>query len=137
MNDKKQPVRLHVPTIGEQLTLAEDWTFECWFENRNNKFLDLLGLLPTGDSYAFLNGWVDEDGNRVSYEDREAKTWTITLPVGTVLAVDRIYIRKNISDYDSITFIVKQTTHPKVGKKKPRFWVKLSEANNILFNAEG
>jgi hypothetical protein len=52
-----------------------------------------------------------------------------TLPAGTVLKVDRIYIRKGkgMSDYSSVTF------YATIGKKKYRFWSKLADVNNIKF----
>jgi hypothetical protein len=49
---------------------------------------------------------------------------SITFPVGTQFAVDRIYIRQGASDYDSVTF--RTVTEP-----KGRFWVKLAKANEI------
>jgi hypothetical protein len=67
----------------------------------------------------------------------------ITLPAGTVLAVDRIYIRKGASDYSSITFYAKglgesAITNRWSGKttkwKAQRFWAKLSDCNQIEFD---
>ena len=66
----------------------------------------------------------------------------MTLPKGVVLVVDRIYIRKGMSEYSSISFLVKELGEVpitnrwsgKVSKKKTqRFWVKLSDCNNIVF----
>ncbi len=79
--------------------------------------------------------------------DAQAKTiatneLVITLPAGTVLAVDRIYIRKGSSDYSSITFYAKGLGETEVknrwsGKttkwKAQRFWAKLSDCNKIEF----
>jgi hypothetical protein len=68
----------------------------------------------------------------------------VELPAGTVLQVDRIYIRKGASDYSSITFFTKNLpetvienrgwagTHSKL-KKSLRFWVKLPDCNKINF----
>lgn len=70
----------------------------------------------------------------------------ITLPAGTVLAVDRIYIRKGASDYSSITFYAKglgesEITNRWSGKttkwKAQRFWAKLSDCNQIEFDLLG
>ena len=70
------------------------------------------------------------------------KELTVTLPAGTVLAVDRIYIRKGASDYSSITFYAKGLGESEIknrwsGKstkwKAQRFWAKLSECNQIEF----
>ena len=67
----------------------------------------------------------------------------VTLPAGTELKVDRIYIRKGASDYSSITFyvtnlgkvFVNPVHNPKNKKNKSslRFWAKLSDCNNIVF----
>jgi uncharacterized protein YueI len=67
---------------------------------------------------------------------------TITLPAGTVLAVDRIYIRKGSSDFSSITFYAKGLGESEIknrwsGKttkwKAQRFWAKLTDCNQIEF----
>ncbi len=58
---------------------------------------------------------------------------TVTIPAGSVLAVDRIFIRKGMDDWSSLTFYLKEL--PGVSfKKKPRFWAKLSDCNNIMFD---
>jgi hypothetical protein len=48
--------------------------------------------------------------------DKLDNTVQVTLPVETLLKVDRIYIRKGASDFDSITF-----------------WATLKDVNNIVF----
>lgn len=53
----------------------------------------------------------------------------LTLPAGSVLTVDRIYVRKGQGDFSSLSFFL-------AGGKKPkasRFWAKLSDCNNIEF----
>jgi cytochrome c1 len=66
----------------------------------------------------------------------------ITLPAGTILQVDRIYIRKGASNYSSVTFYCKSLPSVSINdrfnpKKKPnkavRFWVKLDDCNKIEF----
>ena len=68
----------------------------------------------------------------------------VTLPKGTELIVDRIYIRKGASDYSSITFRtnslgsfdVPNSSYRKTKTKKSlRFWVKLQECNTIVFES--
>ena len=67
----------------------------------------------------------------------------VTLPKGTILKVDRIYIRKGKSDFSSITFYaniqetvttVKWRSTISKKKKSLRFWAKLSDCNNIEMN---
>lgn len=53
-----------------------------------------------------------------------------TFPVGTSMKIDRIYIKKGSSDFNSVTFWVKLPTV----KKKYRLWLKLDDVNNIEFN---
>lgn len=54
----------------------------------------------------------------------------ITIPSGTVLYVDRIYIRKGSEDFSSITFRVEKFPD----KKNHRFWVKLHDSRSIVGN---
>jgi hypothetical protein len=56
----------------------------------------------------------------------------VTIPAESVLSIDRIFIRKGMDDYSSLTFFLK--SHPnKTFKKKPRFWAKLHDCNKIEF----
>lgn len=60
----------------------------------------------------------------------------VTLPKGTVLTVDRLYIRKGATNFDSLSFYIGNA--PKgVGFKKQgkiRFWAKLPDVNKINFS---
>ncbi len=96
-------MKLWIPSIGDLITLSEDVVLLVPWESRNRKLLERLGAVPYKDTPVFLSK-------------------------GTVLAIDRIYIRKGKSAYDSITFRV--TSGPLA---KNRFWVKLSEARKIDF----
>jgi hypothetical protein len=66
----------------------------------------------------------------------------MTLPVNTILKLDRIYIRQGSEEYDSITFLVEDCPYPELrGKKakgfltgKLRFWAKLDDVNTIDCN---
>jgi hypothetical protein len=62
------------------------------------------------------------------YRDAEDKV-AVTLSSGTVLKVDRIYIRQKMAAFSSITFIIKSS--PQKELKGARFWAKLEECNNI------
>lgn len=63
----------------------------------------------------------------------------ITLPAGTELTVDRVYIRKGAGDYSSLSFYIADTPlmalkpAGKGGFKKGRrrFWAKLADVNRI------
>lgn len=82
----------------------------------------------------------DRDNHRVFINQlnqlQERLNWaSVTLLKDTVLKVDRIYIRRGISEYSSITFYVWEEPGPVPvkPKKKARFWAKLHDCNNINF----
>jgi len=57
-----------------------------------------------------------------------------SLPAGTPLRVDRVYIRKGIDAYSSLTFVVAKECRDKKLRGK-RFWAKLRDVNNIVCEA--
>jgi hypothetical protein len=77
--------------------------------------------------------------NDLEWNDR---TIPVTLPTGTQLKVDRIYIRKGASDYSSLTFYIQQTSLPALqpvkkggkafSKGRKRFWAKLADVNTMM-----
>ena len=133
-------MKLYIPEIGNQLRLTVDWTFDLYNEYRNATLLEKIG-----------------DSRDAGWYQRNIGGSPCTIPAGAVLKVDRIYIRKGISEYSSITFCwVGERTEPKVEKhtethydsfgkpslvpyihkipRKPvRFWAKLDDVNNIEF----
>jgi len=74
------PMTLFIPTVGTVLELVEDWTFPLHEESRNHKFSKEFRL--------GYREWVRTWGGDVERAD------LVTLPAGTRLKVDRIYIRK-------------------------------------------
>lgn len=139
--------RLFIPSLGAKLTLAVDWKFKLVEESRNATLVE--HLTETGGlAHRTVTPGTDWRGDTVTYDAR--------LPKGSVLIVDRIYIRKGAEDFDSITFLLEgvktkartvRRTAVAVGagtsesfeydQKKPsrtvRFWVKLAEANTLDF----
>ncbi|WP_374335359.1 hypothetical protein [Methyloversatilis sp.] len=134
---------LFIPPLGTELTLAEDWHFDLYYEHRNESLIEVMGInyKPTG------------------WGDYGKKNWPVVLPAGTTLKVDRIYIRKGGSDFDSVTFFLKgEKTKKKVvdrtyttfdngvrttGKyeytipsRGVRFWAKLRDVNKIVMKEE-
>jgi hypothetical protein len=79
--------RLTIPTIGTVLTLQRGWTFLLFHESRNHDFAKKLGIEYGKWSYG-----------------RDMNASEVSLPSGTELIVDRVYIRKGNGEYDSITF---------------------------------
>lgn len=59
----------------------------------------------------------------------------VTIPANSLLKLDRIYIRKGNSEYDSLSFYLKDIAgeKPKILGKSGRFWAKLEDCNNIKF----
>jgi len=104
---------LHIPPLGAELTLATDWTFDLYGEQRN------LGL------FANLKIAVPRDPRYNCHDERACVK--ATLAAGTVLTVRRYYIRLGQAAFDSVTFSAK------IGKRAVRFWVKLADANRIEF----
>ena len=109
-------MNLFIPDIGTLLKLEEDWTFTLYLERRNITLFNKMG------------GYT--------------KNKVIDLPKGLIVKVDRIYIRKGLSQYSSITFTV---PNPKTKKDKGempqnieyggcKFWVKLHECNGTQFS---
>lgn len=184
---------LYIPEIGDNITLAEDWTFELQHEYRNDSLANLLGYYNSDFGWVsfaalpilrspdytiaypnesdfksiFNRNWYDkyrEACNKaaqdcieyVKYQE-DFQFWrkecerlgvssiSVKLPAGTILIVDRIYIRKGLKDYSSITFKTSnlgiipaiQTDYEYTPQKKrkekktQRFWVSLNQANKI------
>ena len=159
-------MKLYIPEIGDQLVLSEDWDFILFAENRNRTLAKALGY-----RFEFNKGFIDlkhnieppkssnykkdQKGYADAYikyhEDTEklvVNNIHVTIPAGCRLIVDRIYIRKGISAYSSISFYVKgflesldlsyvEEISDITGKKRknvrPRFWAKLEDCNHIEF----
>lgn len=102
---------LFIPPLGTSFILAEDWTFPLHNEYRNYSLFEYL---------YYYDYKLDEGG---------ALILEVTLAKGVSLKLDRIYIRKGVGDYDSVTFVASIPGY----KNKPRFWVKLKDANNIKY----
>lgn len=138
--------RFNIPEIGTKIVLDEDWTFDLYREYRNWTLLEVLEITKT----------YDDD----KYYSRTPTIHRITLPKGTMLTVDRIYIRKGAKEFSSVTFnMPKRTTSKKTvtrratyiggpddGKviqwdaTKPargvRFWAKLADVNRMVIAEE-
>lgn len=119
--------RLYIPELGTVITLAEDWTFDVIREHRNTSLYD---------------SWKD-----CSWEEAKKDKAVCKLPKGTVLVIDRIYIRKGQTDFNSVSFnipakfykpddiweFVYNDKYSKTkAKKSVRFFVKLADANTMM-----
>lgn len=151
-------MKINIPSVGDRLELTKPWTFDVWSERRNEALGKALGLkLNTGNSSHKVQQWVGQASEpyekKYSYDCTEMYEFIgydvivsgqCTLAKGTVLTVDRIYIRKGAEDYDSISFLINNSKDArfKVNKKdekrafnkgRIRFWVKLDDANSICY----
>lgn len=99
-------MKFFIPTIGTRLRLTADWKFPLLREARNRLYM--LKVLRLG-----------------RWDPLPVEAWH-TLPAGSVLKVDRLYIRQGLPDFDSVTFRVE-------GETNSRFWVPLSNANEIEY----
>ena len=155
--------KFYVPEIGDEIILEKDWTFELHSERRNDTMGEFFGYksacfgswIKFSDYHVyadFVNRMENESVSdylirRDKWHEELAKfsvkSITITIPKGCLLKIDRIYIRKGCKDYSSITFNVKKMGEALVkqsrwndkiiNKKSFRFWAKLSDCNNIIF----
>jgi len=130
-------MKLYIPTVGDSLMLTADWEFDLYNEDRNQSLMEFVK-----DPREMARHW----GN----PKIDMGAAPCVIPSGSVLKVDRIYIRKGQGEFDSITFmwvgnslpakIVHETNWRgeavlrRVSKKPVRFWVKLPCANKIECN---
>ena len=113
-------MKLFIPPLGTKLFLLSPWTFSLHYENRNRALWDLLFAPPSMERCPTV--W------RSSYRE----TRLVTLDPGAELKVDRIYIRKGSTGYDSVTFRGHVHGPTKSGPvHHVRFWVSLEDANKM------
>jgi hypothetical protein len=107
-------MKFNIPSVGYKFLVKQDWAIALYDEYRNSVAHKWLGVKPLvgSNGYRIINSSVP-----------------VVIPEGTLLSVDRIYIRKGKDDYDSITFRVLGVK----GYGVVRFWVKLDELNNLEY----
>jgi hypothetical protein len=107
-------MNLFLPEIGSQLQLTKDWNFILYSEYRNESMIKKIG-------------------GTFSWSKSGAKNYLVTIPKDTILTVDRVYIRKGVSDFSSLTFRIPKDKNKKHIYAGVRFWAKLSDVNKIEF----
>lgn len=112
--------RIFVPTLGTEVTLAAEWSFRLFYERRNEPLGTALGIVPPNTN-RYDRGWL--------YSPEKDEFIQVTLPVGTILKVHRLYMRQGGEDFNSMTFTAKLPG----AKKKPRFWAKLDDCHEMEF----
>lgn len=136
-------MRVMIPDVGEVFVLKKDWEFTLHNEYRNGDTRDALGLTETPE---YMKVQRDHDLRAIGREYFVAKaafaalSWKVTLPAGTALRVDRVYIRKGASSFSSLSFYIEEcpldalTPAKKEGgfkKGRRRFWAKLDDVNTM------
>jgi len=114
--------RVCIPTIGTKFTLAKDWTFTVHNEHRNKSLIEWMGK-KVEDDYSYPLGRVKTPGGNWDYDATEAKTVSCTLPKGSILTVDRIYIRKGLDGFDSLSFLLNGAKTK--AREKKRTWKRI------------
>ena len=123
-------MRLYIPDLETVLVLGKPWKFKVINERRNASLVKVLGEKPVGENYYYPFGTItnpiDESGIYGNGRLRlPVDPGFMTLPAGTELKVDRIYIRKGAEDFSSVTF---KSTYK---GKQIRFFAKLNDVNKI------
>lgn len=135
-------MKFNIPSLGQKIRLKTDWTFFLHSEGRNAALLEFdtagaYGLYPDYSSVEQRAAMT-----KAGYEPAPGNVWRklFTLPAGTVLIVDRIYIRKSATDFNSVSFTAPKETIPdkfsalRAIPGKIRFWAKLDDVNSINFD---
>ena len=112
--------RIAIPTIGSLFMLSEPWSFELYLERRNRAFMD-----KAFDGIPSFPGFT-------SKRSGDCPGKTLVFPTGTKLRIDRLYIRKGVFDFDSVTLILAKGNCPTFPKLYGRFWVKLHDINRVV-----
>ena len=109
-------MRLYIPEVGDLLKLESDWTFTLYNEHRNKRLFEAFNI----------------EYDTTYHKLSQIPKHQVTLPTGTILKVDRVYIRKGISEYSSLSFFINyHEDNNFIGK---RFWAKLNDVNNIDYS---
>lgn len=114
-------IQFFVPDIGTRVSLTKDWTFRLYCESRNSDFFRKMGWKYSARHWRSEKPMGQRD---------------VTINAGSILKVNRIYIRQGVSAYSSITFNLQKGAvvdgDADIFKKGGiRFWAKLSDVNQM------
>jgi len=154
--------QIFIPQLDTEMVLDQPWRFTLENEHRNRAMLEVVAekqLIPTQELIyrSDLDRYQRNEQNVVVLEDLEPGAWygrlkvayskydypdetDVTLPAGSRLVVDRIYIRQNAEGFDSVTFRLldcpdqrfqAQGKAKPFGKKGIRFWAQLLDVNHM------
>ena len=103
-------MQFYIPEISDEIRLLADWHFDLHNEDRNDS---LAKFLKTGQDRT----------NRYP----ALPPVPIVIPAGSILIIDRIYIRKGSSEFSSITFRWK-------GVSNPAYYEERQDYSKLLIN---
>jgi hypothetical protein len=141
-------MRFFIPSIGDTFQIESPWTFKLFNEYRNEALISGMKFDSNEHLELIRNASMfhDQNYNAIYNKDEEIYReylrlwalaenfhWRVTLPVGDILKIDRIYIRKGAEDFDSVSFFLTKTTETRMSKVKgkKRFWAKLEDVNQL------
>jgi len=101
---------------------------EKFFEEHRFHYVNDPQWVKLNNEYRKSHGEIHKQYENTPHIRKESMP--VTLGVGIILKVDRIYIRKGkgMSDFSSLTFYIKNGPY-----KGARFWAKLNDVNQIKF----
>jgi hypothetical protein len=112
-------MKFFIPTIGTKIRLIYKWEFRLFKERRNRTLLQAKKLIDPELPY-YYPLYSETNGYHLT-----------SLPEGSVLTVDRIYVRKGAPEYDSVSFVLQAKSAGYTGRI--RFWVKLKDLDEMEF----
>ena len=127
-------MKLFIPKLGTKITLLKPWTFKLEDEHRNEKFFDAIHgedkrtIAYYGYGPSYQTNPTPTAVCRTPFVLKRADPTPTTLPKGTELFIERIYIRKGAGKFDSMTFRILKGGPVPAG----RFWVNISEINGKM-----
>jgi hypothetical protein len=113
---------IFIPQIGTKLILLQPWSFQLVDEYRN---YDMWVKLTNGQGPPRSPS---RSSPLIIKYSSSGQALPVTLSPGTILVVDRIYIRKGQQGFNSVAFRILKGSPVPFG----RFWAKLDEVNQGL-----
>jgi hypothetical protein len=131
---------LCMPTIGQKVRVLDGqiWNVKIYWESRNEGAIEHF----TGTPYRtqIESYWDEYEGGRAAMEAHwadknnvprpELRHTMASIPEGSVLTIDRIYLRKGKGDFDSVTFVLNKPPGSKKKGPMVRFWTRLDDVNS-------
>jgi hypothetical protein len=108
-------MKMFIPRLGTKLRLEKDWEFSLWCEERNKSLWDMKAGRMGFDA--------------IPWQVRKFNIALVKLTVGDEFTVDRVHIRKDQAEYDSVTMKGNIKHHGSF--YRCRFWVLIDDFNNM------